>query len=388
MSTETHVHNDFAVALYAQLCTQPGNLFFSPFSIWTALGMMLAGARGDTAEEMQRVLRLDAAGVAPNATVGELARPAGVPGSAGYEIALANSLWSQKDAPLEAEFLNTVVRDYKGAVHAADFRGAPEPVRAEVNAWVANETRNRIRELLHPGTVTNRTRLVLVNAIYFKGWWLLPFHAKLTRDGMFHLEGGKDVRTPMMFHMGSESVPYFETETFQAVDLLYCGHDLSMLVLLPRKHDGLRDLEGELSASELHEWTPRLRAVPVFLSLPRFRIEWGTAALKTALSALGMPSAFDHISADLSGMNGRRPPDKEALVLDDVYHKAFVEVDEKGTEAAAATAGVEMVLGVGTEPEPKRFLADHPFLFAIRERTSGVILFLGRVMDPTQQNGR
>ncbi len=224
-----------------------------------------------------------------------------------------------------------------------------------------------------------------MNAVYFKGKWVLQFRKAATRDEPFYVEGGGNVRAPLMHQQGE--VRYLQAGGFQAVDLAYRGGDLCMLVLLPDRTDGLRALETQLSARLLRDCVASMLVREVELFLPRFRMTWGTVDLATELRTLGMPLAFTRAQADFSGINGHEPRDEESLFISAVYHKAFVEVDEEGTEAAAAT-GVAMRPS-GAFPHPAAvpmFRADHPFLFAIRDRKSGTILFLGRVADPTRES--
>jgi serpin B len=222
-----------------------------------------------------------------------------------------------------------------------------------------------------------------VNAIYFKGIWGQQFSKEVTRTKPFYLNSGATVQVPLMFQQ--ERFRYMKGEGFQAVNLGYKGSDLSMLVLLPDRKDGLRELEERLTAQMLHDCVAGMTTREVELYLPRFKITWGTVNLTNQFSALGMPLAFDRSQADFSEINGYQPPDEEALFISAILHKAFVEVTEEGTEAAAATAvGFKDLAIVSFEPPPVPiFRADHPFLFAIRDRVSGAILFLGRMADPT-----
>jgi serine protease inhibitor len=299
---------------------------------------------------------------------------------------LANSLWGQDGAPLLAEFLELVERHYGGGMNVVNFRRGAEAARWNINRWVEEKTKQKIRELIPSGGLGVDTRLVLVNAVYFKGMWELQFSKVATRDEPFYLEGGGKVQAPLMHQ--HEVVRYLAAAGFQAVDLDYRGGDLSMLVLLPDSKYGLRDLETRLSAGMLHDCVAKMRVREVKLFLPRFRMTWGTVEIGAQLRALGMPLAFTP-EADFSGMNGHEPPYDDSLFLSAVFHKAFVEVSEEGTEAAAATASV-VFWGRASRPwvlpRVPVFRADHPFLFAIRDRKSTAILFLGRVADPSLEN--
>jgi serpin B len=267
-------------------------------------------------------------------------------------------------------------------MRAADFGSDPEGARSAINRWVSEQTRDRIRDLLSPRVVDDRTRLVLVNAIHFAGRWERPFFAQDTHDEPFHLIDGETVRAPLMRRV--LTVAYLEqSDGVQAVELPYEGDRLSMLVLLPARRDGLAALEKKLSAEMLRDCARAMRTREVRIVLPRFQIAGDTVDLRDALRKLGMVRALDRERADFSGINGRVPPDAEALSISAVLHKSFVELDEQGTRAAAAAAVAIMTLGGPRNPPPiPDFRADHPFLFAIRDRREGAILFLGRVADP------
>lgn len=370
--------NDFALALYGQLLQEPGNLFFCPFSIRAALGMSYAGARGETAAQMKEVLRLASSSGSPHESFGDILRKLNAAGDGAYEMAVANSLWGQDGPPFRAEFLELVARHYGAGMNLVDFRRGAESAREEINRWVEDKTKRRIRELIPVRGLDAGTRLVVVNAIHFKGTWVLKFHRDATHEGAFYLQGRRLVRAPLM-HQHTE-VKYLQAEGFQAVDLDYEGGDLSMLVLLPDKRDGLRDLETKLSASMLQDCVAKLIKREVEIFLPRFRMTWGTVDVKDALHSLGMSLAFSP-QADFSGINGHRPPHEESFYISAVFHQAFIEANEEGTEAAAATAVAWRTLSLGPI-----FRADHPFLFAIRDRESSAILFFGRVTDPTLES--
>jgi serpin B len=380
-------HTDFALALYAQLQQGPGNLFFSPFSVRTALGMAYAGAKGETAVQMRDALRLASSDQGLHKTLGAIIDRLNTSGGANYELSVANSLWSQEGAALQAPFLDLITQCYGGALNAVDFAGGCEAARVAINGWVEEKTRGRIQEIIAPDALGPDMRLVLVNAVYFKGLWVLQFPRALTCDEPFFLEQGDKVQVPLM-HM-QERLRYQRADGYQAVDLEYRGGDVSMLVILPDKKDGLRDLEGRLSAQMLHDCVTNARLREVELYLPRFRMSWGAAELGSCLSRLGMPLAFAPFQADFSGINGYAPPHERSLFISAVWHKAFLEVGEEGPEAAAATAVVVAEAAAAPDIEPPRvpvFRADHPFLLAIRDRRSNAVLFLGRIGDPTREN--
>jgi serpin B len=279
-------------------------------------------------------------------------------------------------------FAEVIARHYGATLNAVDFCRDPDGACRTINQWVSAATRQRISDLLDASLLTIDTRLVLVNAVYFKGVWQHSFEPEDTHDAPFYLENGGSVKARMMSRV--THVGYRKGPGYQAVTLPYLGAAISMLVLLPDRRDGLRDLERSLTVPMLGELM-RLRPVRgVELFLPRFTITWG-GDLVRALGTLGIQRAFTREEADFSGINGRQPPDEDALYVSHVLHKAFSAVNEEGTEAAVATA-VEFSLcaGIDPQPPPPVFRADHPFLFAIGDGRSGTVLFLGRVVDPTQ----
>ena len=379
-------HNSFALALYDSIRTQRGNLFFSPFSLRIALGMAYAGARGETAAQMREALRVSTPDEDFLSTCARMVHSLNSINSAGSELAVANSLWSQAGEPLQSAYLDAINRHFGGGVTGVDFQGEPHVACALINRWVAERTKDKIPEIVSPGTFNADTRLVLVNAIYFKATWVKPFDVALTLDHPFFLEGGDEVQTPLMIqsaHMG-----YLKGPDFQAVALPYRG-ELFMVVLLPDRNEGLRDLEPGLSAPLIREFLRRQGTRRVKLFLPRFKISWGAVDLPGTLNQLGVHLAFDAGRADFSGINGLSPPHEKSLFLSTVLHKAFVDVNEQGTEAAAATVLDVVCLGMPpSNPPPIPVVrADHPFLFAICDRRSGAVIFMGRVVNPTNSGG-
>ncbi len=378
-------NNNFALAMYGQFRQRSGNLFFSPFSIRIALGMIQVGARGETAAQMRETLRISSSDETLHVSFAEIIQQLNAAGGGKYEMAVANSLWVQDGAPLQPGFLDLIARYYAGAMNLVDFRRGAEAARVTMNQWVEDKTRQKIRELIPSGGLDAETRLVLLNAVYFKGRWVLPFDKAATCDEPFHLEAGGQVQASLMHQ--SEEVGYLKDRGYQAVDLVYRGGDLSMLVLLPDRKDGIRNLERMLSARMLHDCVAQMHTREVKLFLPRFKITWGTVNVRDQLTALGMPLAFTRAQADFSGINGHEPPHEDSLFISDVLHKAFVEVNEEGTEAAADSTVYMMRVGAALRPPPTPvFRADHPFVFAIRERKTSALLFLGRMADPTPEN--
>lgn len=374
-------HNTAALALYRQVGEQAGNVFLSPFSVLTALAMTYAGARGETADQMKKALCFGTPEEDLHPSFGEILQRLRAAGGGQYELSLANALWAQQGGELLTSFPELVEQHYAGRIEFVDFKSDAEAVRNEINSWVEEVTQQKIKNLI--SQLTFRTRLVLVNAVSFKGQWGEPFSEEATEDLPFYREGGQEETVPLMYQQ--TRVRYMQGDGYQAVDLDYEGGDLSMLVLLPDERDGLGELESKVSASLLEACTQRMSWTKVDVYLPRFSLTWGSVDLADPLRALGMPLPLS-LEADFSGINGLTPPNDEALSISSVFHKAFVEVNEEGTEAAAATA-VVMVMGRSARsapPEPTPvFRADHPFLFAIRDKASGVLVFLGRMTEPS-----
>jgi len=373
-------NNQFALDLYAKLRGGDGNLFFSPYSISTALAMTRAGAHGDTAAEMDKTLHFTLPEVELQPAFGALVKEVnGDPTDAkrGYQLSTANALWGQKGFPFKTDFLKLVSNNYGAGLNEVDFKNATEQARGVINAWVEKETRDKIKDLLHQGDLTPDTRLVLTNAIYFKGDWASPFKKEQTKEEPFHLSADKKASALLMHQTGEYN--YFDGGSFQALELPYSGKNLTMVVLLPKKVDGIADFEKDFTADKLADWVGKLHKQKVIVSLPKFKTTQRTSLAKT-LSEMGMKKAFT-AGADFSGMGG----DPGDLALSDVIHKAFIDVNEEGTEAAAATAvvGVKSA-AVHVEPPTPVFRADHPFVFLIRDTRSSSILFLGRLVDPAK----
>ena len=366
-------NNQFAFDLYARLRDQPGNIFLSPYSISTALAMTYAGARGETAEQMAGTLHFTAS---PERLHGAFRALVGQINGRGedrpYTLAVANALWGQEGDPFRPEFLRLLAEDYGAGLRRVDFRSG-EQARRVINEWAEGQTGGKIKDLLQPPHPTPDTSLVLTNAIYFKGDWAGPFPKGATKDEIFTVTEDKRIPVPMMRRVGR--LGYLDGGGFQALALPYAGDALSMVVLLPKETGGLAEFERSLTAEALSDWLAKLRPHRVDVALPKFKVEAGFE-LQKALSAMGMPVAFSG-DADFSGINGRRD-----LFISAVIHKAFVDVNEEGTEAAAATA-VLMPRSAAARPEPlMTFRADHPFVFLIRDKPTGSILFLGRVTNP------
>jgi serpin B len=362
----------FALDLYQQLRHGKGNLFFSPYSISTALAMTYAGARGNTEVEMAQTLHFQLPPERLHETFAALERNLNAVQEKGdVLLSVANALWPQVGYAFLASYLDLVKRFYGVSITPLDFVHDAEAARVQINGWVEEETGEKIKDLIPPGLLDELTTLVLTNAIYFKGNWASQFDTKKTKESPFWLATKRAVDVPMMTQ--KRSFGYRAFGDLQVLELPYVGDDLAMILLLPRTVDGLSALEDALSVKNLAKWTAHLWPQEVEVFLPRFK---ATSAFKLGgtLVEMGMRDAFG--AADFSGMTGGRD-----LFISDVLHKAFVDVNEEGTEAAAATAVImrTMALGMG----PPVFKADHPFIFLIRDNFSGSVLFLGRVMDPT-----
>ena len=377
-STAVEGNNAFAVELYGRLRKQSGNLFFSPESISTALAMAYAGARGDTAAEMAKTLHFTLPPGQLHPAMGALLTDLNAPHD-GYQLRVANALWAQQDYTFLDDFLRLLKTDYGAGLNRVDFKAAPEAARLAINHWVEQRTEDKIKDLLQPGVVDSATRLLLTNAIYFKGDWQTQFDKTQTKDEDFHLSSARTVEAPLMHR--EDQFNYFNGGTFQALEIPYKTGELSMIVFLPNEVSGLSALEASLTPAAMQQWLGQLRpAAKVILTLPKFTMtrEFNLAG---TLGAMGMPRAFQNDLADFSGMTGDRG---HKLFISAVIHKAFVDVNEEGTEAAAATS-VTMRAATAHAPDrtpPIVFRADHPFLFLIRDNRSGGILFMGRVADP------
>jgi len=367
-------NNQFALDLYKQLAARGGNLFLSPFSISTALAMTYGGAEGKTAEEMGSVLRFPFGRERLHPAFAALMKEVRTDEWQDYQLDVANGLWAQRGYAFKEEFKTVVKTNYGAELRELDFAAAAEEARQLINAWVEKQTQGKIVDVIGPGGITALTRLVLANAIYFRGRWADPFREQATEDAPFRVTPKQEVTVPMMRRQ--KEFQYLETSSFQALRLVYKGGNLSMIVFLPRKVDGLPEFENSLTTDKLAGWLTKLdwREVEVFL--PRFRVT-SAFTLNEVLSAMGMQQAFDAKAADFSGLTGGKD-----LFISLVIHKAFVDVDEKGTEAAAATALLAPTAAAPSPLPPAVFRADHPFLFLIHDQRSGSILFMGRVTNP------
>jgi serpin B len=375
-------NNAFAAAAYALLAAQGGNLVYSPASIRLALAMTYAGAKGETAEEMAAVLRFDLEGealhAAFNALDQELAARNRVEPTLedGVErkvqLSIANALWGQEGFTFRPEFLDMLAANYGAGMRIVDYVEATEAARRAINDWVAEETNDRITDLIPEGVLSEMTRLVLTNAVYLDATWSSIFAKDATFDAPFFLADGSEVTVPTM-HQES-FFPYAAGDGWQAVELPYVGEELAMVFLVPDS-GRFAEVEGLVGAGLCDEAVAALENANVRLALPKFEFRF-KSSVADLLKAMGMPTAFDPDAADFSGMSA-----EDRLFISDVIHEAFIKVDEEGTEAAAATA---VIMDLTSAPSEVIDLAiDRPFLFSLYDRETGEILFLGRVLDPS-----
>jgi serpin B len=368
----------FAFELYQALKGEEGNLFYSPYSISVALAMTYAGARNETAQQMADTLHFlleqDRLHPAFNWLDAELAsRGEGAEGKdgEGFRLNIVNAIWGQKDYEFLSNFLDVLAENYGAGLRILDFINETEQSRLTINDWVSDQTEGRIEDLIPQGAIDALTRLVLTNAIYFNAAWEHPFDEEMTADGPFYLLDGGQVGVPMMKQ--TESFGYTEGEGYQAVELLYDGDELSMVIFLPEAGQ-FEAFEEGLQAQQVSDIISGLQPTQVTLTMPQFEFD-SEFSLKDTLAGMGMPIAFSG-AADLSGMTGTLD-----LQITEVLHKAFVSVDEAGTEAAAATA---VIVGESAMPgQPVEVTLDHPFIFLIRDIETGTILFVGRVLNPS-----
>ena len=368
----------FAFDLYQTLREEDGNLFYSPYSISLALAMTYAGARGETARQMADTLHFTLSQVSLHPAFNSLdielsRRGEGAKGKdgEGFRLNIVNAIWGQEGYEFLSEFLDVLAENYGAGLRTLDFAKAPEESRITINNWVSEQTEDRIEDLIPQGLIDALTRLVLTNAIYFNAAWQHPFNEDMTEDGPFYLLDGGEVTVPMMRQ--TESFGYGEGDGYKTIELPYDGRELSMVILLPEAGQ-FEAFERSLDTQRIDTILKDLEHMRVTLTMPKFEFE-SAFSLRETLIALGMPVAFSG-AADFLGMTGNRD-----LFIADVIHKAFVSVDEAGTEAAAATA-VMMAL-TAMPGSPVEVTVDRPFVFLIRDIKTGAILFIGRVLDPS-----
>ncbi len=374
MATVVEGNNQLAVDLYQ--VAGDGNVFFSPFSINAALSMVYAGAEGETEQQIADALGVTVDEAAWHQNMGALFDDLVGQHHRGYTLHGANAFWGQDGAPFLEPFVDVLENEYLAPLQLVDFEGASGEAAEDINRWVSKQTKGKIEELFKPGDINGYTKFVLANAIYFKADWIDTFEEDRTRDVDFFVEPDQAVRVPMMTQL--EAFPYTEDEQVQVLEMPYEDDELAMLIVLPNDLDGLDAVEADLSAERLDGWVEDLVTQDVDVSVPRFEMRH-ELALDDALEALGIVDAFEQSAADFTGivdaadMNG-------AYYLHAARHQAYVKVDEKGTEAAAATG---FAGGDDDDADYPLFIADHPFVYVIRDKLTGAVLFMGRVENPS-----
>jgi serpin B len=376
-------NNRFAFDLYSRLAKEKeksdGNIFFSPFSLSSALAITYEGARGKTADEIRSVCYFPENNMALRG--GFSAMNAGInSGDPHYSLRTANALWAEKTYPFLTEYVTTAEHSYGAKTTNLDFIGHPEDSRITINTWVEDKTEDRIKDLIPAGVIDPTTRLVITNAIYFKGDWVKQFDKNKTTDTDFRTVPGKTVKVRMMQRTDEDAIYlYAENSDLQMLSMPYehtTGKELSMVILLP-KTDSLTTTESSLNTDVLSALQQSAESRRVKVYFPKYTLKT-KYSLPKLLGAMGMPTAFTG-NADFSGMDGTKN-----LLISDVIHQAFVDVNEEGTEAAAATAVVMRLAAAPANPDPVPvFRADHPFIFLIQDDETGSILFMGRVVNPT-----
>ena len=371
----------FAFDLYQVLAGSEENFFYSPYSISLALAMTYAGAREETERQMAETLQFhlpqDSLHPAFNALDLELASHSKDSSEDDrFRLNIVNAIWGQKNYEFLPEFIDVLAENYGAGMRRVDYIGAPEKSRVRINDWVANQTEDRIKDLIPPNAIGKSVRLVLTNAIYFNAAWLYSFDQGDTANHPFYTLDGNKIETPMMKQ--KERLGYARGDGYQVVEMPYRASRMAMVILLP-DNGKFREFERSLDVALVSASMADVRYTEIELTMPKFKLE-SNFRLADALTAMGMPNAFDRDTADFSGTNGRSCPAAKCLYISNVYHKAFVSVDEEGTEAAAATAVVEKeIMGGG---DPVKVTVDRPFILLIRDQKTGTVLFAGRVLTP------
>ena len=377
--------NKFSFDLYKKLKDEnkEENLFYSPASISIALAMTYAGARGDTEKQMANVLNFTLPQDRLHSAYSKLIE--NLKSNKDYELSIANALWLQKDYKYLQEFLNIMEKYYNSDLKNVDFTKAPRESAKEINKWVFIHTKRKIEDIVNPDEIESNTKLILTNAIYFKGKWKYKFDKQNTEVRDFHLVNGTTKKVKMMSNYYSSLMEYgfrfnyFQNDYLQLLEMPYNGDKISMIIVLPLDNSKLKDVENMIDEKKLEEWIKESRSRKVTVYLPKFKFSQGID-LKSFLENFGIKDMFN-INADFSGMTG-----KKDIYIDKAFHKSFVEVNEEGTEATAATfIGAIPVSSIPVKEEIVTFKADHPFIFLILDKETGSILFLGRVMDPDKE---
>ena len=371
--------NLLAVELFSRLSQNSGNVFYSPWSLSCALAMTYAGAKEGTADQLEKVLHFSDLKSSVHPAMRELNQKMKNLNTGNNQIKVANRLWIQSGVSVLDDFMETLTKGYEVKSELLNFADA-ETARSLINKWVEEQTNRKIKDLIAPGVLNALTRLVITNAVYFKGQWKTPFDANLTRPLPFHVNSSEEVTVPMMYLKTKKDCYYTETNELQVLSLPYQGDGIRMVIILPRKSNSITALENTVTSkpSVLSTWmdADRVRR-EICITVPKFKIIFAEN-LKGILQSLGMTDLFSEANADLSGITG-----SQDLFVSDILQKAFVEVNEEGTEAAAATV-VVMAPGCAMprNEEPLIFCADHPFLFLITDVNTKLILFMGKVTNP------
>jgi serpin B len=371
-------NNAFAFDMYKRVAKLPDNVVFSPASISMAFAMTWPGAKGETAAQIKKTMHF---GTEPAATAEGWGKTSRALGTRAMKLRIANRLFGEKTYAIEQPFLDMAQSAFGAPLEKVDFKRSHEAVRERINGWVAEQTEKRIKDLLPPRSLTPDARLVLANAVYFLADWSIPFDPIDTKDEPFFASGTKQKNVPTM-HRHAHLLAA-KADGVTVVELPYARQEAAMLLVLPDRRDGINALDTAISAAKLDAWKKSMTTYAVDLAMPRFEITTPSLSLGEDLKALGMPLAFDAKAADFTGI-GKPQGDDGPLFIGAVRHKAFVHVDEKGTEAAAATAGSAVATtSVPKPPPPLKVTVDHPFLFFIVEKDTGLVLFMGRVTDPS-----
>lgn len=362
--------NLFGVDLYKALSEKPGNIFFSPFSISSALAMTYIGADSDTAQQMKNVLHFDLDDETLLNNFSQLITSLNQ-SNENYQLSVANSMWLQEGYPFLKEFVEQIQKYYQSWINYVDFANHKDEAREKINEWIEAKTNNKIRDLIKPDDIDSLTRLVLTNAIYFKGLWLNPFDPSSTRKELFHISKNEEKEVDMMFK--NITANYTEDSLVQVLELPYAKNKISMIIVLPKEDKDLSQIEKNISLDLFKKWRSSLKPTEVNVHIPKFKTEC-RFNLKQTLMSMGIVDAFTD-EADFSKMDGTK-----MLKIKDVIHQSFIEVYEEGTQAAAATA---TIVNIKMAPKkPVEFRADRPFIFFIYDSTYDLILFMGRLINP------
>ncbi len=375
VNTIAQGNNEFAFDLLKQIPFERENMVVSPFSISTALAMTYAGARNETLQEMAKVMHFDRDQVLFHANYGAYINVMNSIADDQVQLNIANSIWAQQDYSFLQSYFDIIEDIYDSKTFQVDFRANREAVRKDINDWVYDETREKIEDLIAPGVLTDDTRMVLVNAIHFLGPWIKEFDAEQTRENHFYLQGREFVMADFMHR--TDTLPYFEDEAMQILEIPYSGNSFSMVIVLPKESLEMETIENSLNGEVFDSMVDRLESTEVEVFIPKFEAET-KLDLEEVLIGMGMVQPFNRY-ADFSGMTGDLD-----LKIDKVIHQAMIEVAEEGTEAAAATA-VVVIRKTAIDPDPRKaFIANKPFMFFIKENQHNSILFAGRVMNPSK----